>query len=226
MDIDENGTRWVTTTTAHLDPRKTVPGMRKQPMEPKKMFDGLPLFGFDVIYVDPPWPFVNYSAKGEGRNPNRHYNTMSIEQIKELPVGHLAAQNCVLFLWVTDPILHEAMKTIEAWGFRYVTVAFTWAKRTKLDTGWHIGTGYYTRANPEMCLMATNGRPGRPESKAVRQLVVEPVREHSRKPDRIRSDIESMYPGKRYIELFARTEIPGWTVWGNQTDKFNEGDDQ
>lgn len=183
-------------------------------------FGNLPLFGYDVIYADPAWPFENYSTKGESRNPNRHYATMSIEQIKALPVGHLAAENCALFVWVTDPLLDKAIEVIQAWGFRYVTVAFTWAKRTKSGNDWHLGTGYYTRANPEMCLMATNGRPGRPVSKAVRQLVIEPVREHSRKPDRIRSDIERMYPGKRYLELFARTAAPGWDAWGNEVDKF------
>lgn len=187
-------------------------------------FDGLPLFAHDVIYADPPWPFENYSTKGESRNPNRHYKTMSIEQIKALKVGHLAAENCALFVWVVDPHLDSAIDTIRAWGFRYVTVAFTWAKRSPLDTEWHLGTGYYTRANPEMCLLATNGRVGRPADKSVRQLIVEPVREHSRKPERVYGDIERMYPDRRYLELFARKAHPGWTAWGNQTNKFNEGE--
>jgi N6-adenosine-specific RNA methylase IME4 len=188
-------------------------------------FGDLPLFGHDVLYVDPPWPFENYSTKGESRNPNRHYETMSIDQIKALPVGHLAAGNCALFMWCVDPHLDSAIDVIRAWGFRFVTVAFTWVKRSKKDTGWHMGTGYYTRANPEICVMATNGRPGTPADRGVRQLIIEPVREHSRKPERVYDDIERMYPGKRYLELFARKEHPGWKAWGNQTTKFtNDGE--
>jgi N6-adenosine-specific RNA methylase IME4 len=182
-------------------------------------FDGLRMFGYSVIYADPAWSFENFSAKGESRNPNRHYNTLSIEQIKALPVGHLAGDRCALFLWVTDPLLDQALDVMRAWGFRYVTTAFTWAKRTPLDTGWHIGTGYYTRANPEMCLMGMIGRMGLPKSRAVRQLIVEPVRQHSRKPDRVISDIEAMFDGP-YVELFARERRPGWDSWGNELDKF------
>ena len=182
-------------------------------------FEPLRHFSYQVIYADPAWPFENYSTKGEGRNPNRHYDTLSIEQIKALPVGHLAAENAALFLWVTDPLLDQAIEVMKAWGFRYVTVAFTWAKRSKKDTGWHMGTGYYTRANAETCLLGMNGRMGLPKSRGVRQLVVEPVREHSRKPDRIYSDIERLFDGP-YVELFARTRRPGWDAWGNDVDKF------
>lgn len=182
-------------------------------------FGALRPFSYPVIYADPPWPFENYSAKGEGRNPNRHYNTMSIEQIKALPVGHLAAENAALIMWVTDPMLDRGIEVLKHWGFRYCTVAFTWAKRTRRDTGWHIGTGYYTRANPESCLLGMTGRMGLPNSRAVRQLVVEPVREHSRKPDRIYGDIEKLWPGP-YLKLFARQRRPGWDAWGNEVNKF------
>lgn len=183
-------------------------------------FGDLRHFRYGVLYTDPPWPFENYSAKGESRNPNRHYETMSIEQIKALPVGHLAAETCALFMWVTDPMLVAGIETMAAWGFRYATVAFTWAKRTKLDTGWHMGTGYYTRANPEMCLLGMNGRMS-PRSRDVRQLVIEPVRQHSRKPDRVRTDIMRMFPGP-YLELFARDRHAGWDAWGNDIDKFTD----
>jgi N6-adenosine-specific RNA methylase IME4 len=184
-------------------------------------FGDLPMFGHRVIYADPPWPFENYSAKGESRNPNRHYSTLSLDQIKALPVGHLAGDTCALFMWVTDPLLDGGIDVMRAWGFRYVSVAFTWAKRTKLDTGWHMGTGYYTRANPEMCLLGMAGRSGIPASRGVRQLIVEPIREHSRKPDRVYSDIERMFAGP-YVELFARSTRPGWSSWGNQVGKFDE----
>ncbi|WP_426163041.1 MT-A70 family methyltransferase [Sandarakinorhabdus sp. DWP1-3-1] len=182
-------------------------------------FGDLPMFGHRVIYADPAWPFENYSAKGESRNPNRHYPTMSLEQIKALPVGHLAADNAALLLWATDPLLDKAIEVMTAWGFRFVTVAFTWAKRTPNDTGWHMGTGYYTRANPEICLLGMNGRVGLPKSRGVRQLIVEPVREHSRKPDRVYGDIEALFDGP-YLELFARQRRAGWSSWGNDVDKF------
>lgn len=182
-------------------------------------FAGLQMFGYRVILADPAWPFDNYSAKGEGRSAKRHYDTLSIEQIKALPVGHLAGDSCALFLWVTDPLLDRGLEVMRAWGFRYVTVAFTWAKQTRSARGWHMGTGYYTRANPETCLLGVTGAMGRPKSRAVRQLLVEPVREHSRKPDRIHADIERLFDGP-YVELFARARRPGWDVWGNQLDKF------
>lgn len=182
-------------------------------------FGGLPLFGYNIIYADPPWPFQNYSTEGETRNPNRHYDTMSMEQIKALPVGHLASDNCALFMWATDPTLPFALEAMRAWGFEYKTVAFTWAKRTSRDADWHMGTGYYTRANPEMCLLGMTGSLRR-QSAAVRQLVVEPIREHSRKPDRIRNDIVQLFGDLPRLELFARTSREGWDAWGNQVDRF------
>ena len=184
-------------------------------------FENLRMFGYNVIYADPPWAFTNRSPKGEGRNPNQHYSTMSIEQIEELPVRNLAAENCALFLWVTDPLLDRGLETLRRWGFRYTTVAFTWAKRTKNDNGYHMGTGYYTRANPETCLLGMSGRMRRLDA-GVRQLVVEPVRQHSRKPDRIRDDIVRLFGPVPRVELFARASAPGWDAWGNETEKFNE----
>lgn len=182
-------------------------------------FGDLAMFGYRVILADPPWAFENYSEAGEGRNANQHYPTMTADEIIALPVGHLASDSCAMFLWCTDPLLDRGFDALRAWGFRYVTVAFTWAKRTKLDAAWHLGTGYYTRANPETCLLGIAGRMGLPKSRAVRQLVVAPVREHSRKPERIHGDIEAMFDGA-YAELFARSRRPGWDCWGNDLDKF------
>lgn len=182
-------------------------------------FTGLDLFGYDVIYADPPWAFENYSERGEGRNPNQHYDTMDWKEIAALPVGHLASGNCALFLWCVDPLLDKAFDVMSAWGFRFATVAFTWAKRSPLDTSWFMGTGYYTRANPETCLLGMIGSLPRRDA-GVRQLVVDPVREHSRKPDRIADDIVRLFGDRPRVELFARTERPGWSVWGNQTSKF------
>lgn len=180
----------------------------------------LPLFHYGAIYADPAWSFACYSKKGEGKAAQSHYDCMSLDDIKALPVGDLAARDCALFMWVTDPLLQEGLEVMKAWGFTYKTVAFTWAKQSKTGKAWHMGCGYWTRANPEMCIMGTIGKPKR-LSATVRQLVVDPVREHSRKPDSIPASIEQLVDGP-YLELFARTERKGWDCWGNQTDKFVE----
>jgi N6-adenosine-specific RNA methylase IME4 len=134
-------------------------------------------------------------------------------------VGELAAGDCALFLWVTDPFLDQGLATLRAWGFRYASVAFHWAKTTKHGK-WHFGTGYGTRANVETCLLGMMGDMRLPKDRSVRRLVVDKVREHSRKPDRIAADIERLYDGP-YLEMFARTTRPNWTAWGNQTDRFD-----
>ena len=107
------------------------------------------------------------------------------------------------------------------WGFTYKSVGFVWAKRTPRDTGWHMGCGYGTRANAEYCLLGTRGRPKR-LARDVRQLVVAPRREHSRKPDEIAAAIERLFPGAR-LEMFARTARPGWDAWGVQAGLLDSG---
>lgn len=184
-------------------------------------FADLRMFGYRVILADPPWRFENWSESGERKSASSHYSCLTKEELRRLPVGHLAADDCALFCWATFPVLEQALDLIRAWGFRYSTVAFTWAKRTQLDTGWHMGLGYTTRANAEICILATNGRLGLPKRRDVRSLIVEPIREHSRKPDRVRSDIEALFDGP-YVELFARSRRPGWDAWGNETEKFGE----
>jgi N6-adenosine-specific RNA methylase IME4 len=173
---------------------------------------------YNVIYADPPWSFKTFSDKGKDRSPENHYNVMSLQDICNLPVNNIANDDSVLLMWVVDPLLDKAFKVIEAWGFKYKTVGFTWAKTNKKSMGFFTGLGYWTRGNPEMCLLATKGKPKR-ISKSVPQLVVEQRREHSRKPDIMYNHIENLLEGP-YIELFARTQRSGWDSWGNQTDKF------
>jgi N6-adenosine-specific RNA methylase IME4 len=183
-------------------------------------FDNLRMFGYEIIYADPPWSFDNYSAKGEAKNAKVHYDCMDIDAIKALPVGQLASGNCALFLWATDPLLDVAIETLKHWGFRYVTKAFSFIKLNKGGEGYFMGTGYYTRANDETCLLGMMGSLPRLDA-GVRQLVVEPIREHSRKPDRIPDDIVRLFGDRPRVELFARTRRKGWDAWGNEVAKFD-----
>lgn len=171
-----------------------------------------------VLLVDPPWSFATYSSKGLGRSAAAHYDCLSVEEMKNLDVKALAARDCVLFLWVTDPFLKRAFEVIEAWGFTYKTVGFYWVKTSYVDPfGRPIGTGYWTRANPEQCLLATRGHPKRLKAD-VPKLIEAPRREHSRKPDEIYSRIERLCAGP-YTELFARQRRPGWDVaFSNEAD--------
>ena len=174
------------------------------------------LHHYRVIYADPPWSFATYSRKGKGRSAEAHYDCMGLDEIKVTPVADWAAGDCALFLWATDPLLPRALEVIAAWGFIYKTVAFTWVKTTKDGTGFPIGCGFWTRANPELCLLATRGRPQR-ISRSVRQLILAPRRAHSRKPDEVYERIESLVPGP-YLELFARRRRLGWESWGQEVE--------
>lgn len=174
----------------------------------------LPAGPFGAIVADPPWDFRVWSNRGKGRSAEQHYPVMSLAEIKALPVAESAAPDCALFLWATDPMLPQALDVIAAWGFTYKTVGFCWAKTCRKSDGWHVGLGYWTRANAEQCLFATRGKPQR-SSKSVRRLIVAPVREHSRKPDEAQERIEALVPGP-YLELFARHDRPGWSNWGRR----------
>ena len=142
---------------------------------------------------------------------------MKIEDICALPVHTLAAPDCALFLWATFPLLPEAFRVIEAWQFTYKCAAFVWVKPNKNCPGWAVGTGFWTRANAEVCLLATKGTPQR-ISKNVQQIISEPRREHSRKPDETRDRILQLFGNLPRIELFAREQTPGWDVWGNEVE--------
>jgi N6-adenosine-specific RNA methylase IME4 len=179
----------------------------------------LPRRRFPVILVDPPWKFRTWSKRGLGRSPDRHYRTLTLAQIKAIPVIDLAKRDCVLFLWTTWPHLEQALELLKAWGFKYKTAAFVWIKVTK-NGRLHWGPGYWTRANTEPCLLATRGHPQR-RRRNVHQVVLDVVREHSRKPASVHERIEQLMRGP-YLELFARAPRPGWRVWGDEVGKFAE----
>lgn len=184
----------------------------------------LPQGKYKAILADPPWPFDTYSAKGKDRSPDKHYDTMPIGQIAGLPVQQLADQNCILFLWAPGTwIANGVAQWIMQWGWGFTpkTFGFVWTK-DKPSGAEHVGCGYWTRDNPEFCLIGTTGRPKR-LSAAVRKWIHSPVREHSRKPDEIYGRIEELTEGP-YVELFARTTRAGWAQWGNEVGKFGEGE--
>jgi N6-adenosine-specific RNA methylase IME4 len=172
---------------------------------------------YGIIYADPPWHYKVYSKKGEGRSAESHYSTMSIENIRALPVSKLAGEDCALFLWITFPMMKEALSVIEAWGFRYKTVAFVWIKLNKKALSLFWGMGFWTRANAEFCILATKGRPKRLSAK-VHQVIISAVEEHSKKPDEARRRIVRLMGDLPRIELFARQKPEGWDVWGNEVE--------
>jgi N6-adenosine-specific RNA methylase IME4 len=187
---------------------------------------------YRAILADPPWTFEPWSEKGTGRGAVAHYRVSSFKELAAMDVAQYAAKDCVLFLWATDPLLPLAFRLIEAWGFRYSTVAFNWVKAAKhadlesltanTTRSFPFGGGYWTRANPEVCLLATRGKPKRTHAD-VHQLIIAPRREHSRKPDEIYGRIERLVPGP-YLELFARSTRAGWdAALSDQLGLFDQG---
>ena len=173
---------------------------------------------YGAILADPPWNWKAWSKKGEAKSASQHYSLMTLDDVKQMQISSMAATDCALFLWAIDSMLPQALEVIDAWGFTFKTVAFTWVKQTKDRKGFPIGTGYWTRANPEMCLFATRGKPKRLD-RGVRQVILDVRRQHSRKPDVIYERIGKLVCGP-YMELFARQQWPGWDCLGDEVDKF------
>lgn len=181
---------------------------------------------FGAIYADPAWTFDTYSAKGKDRSAERHYPTMTDEEIGNLPIKEIAADDCVLFLWCPAPKLEDVHYVLDQWGFRFKTMGFTWVKQNPTGGGLWRGMGFWTRANPEFCLLATRGAPKRLAGATdVDELVVAPVREHSRKPAEVRRRITRLVGGP-YMELFAQSRAKDWDAWGAEVGKFGFDDDQ
>ena len=170
---------------------------------------------YNIIYADPAWSFKTYSDKGKGKSPDNHYSVMSLEDIKDLPLQDIADDNCILFIWVTFPLLKESFEVIDAWGFTYKTVGFNWVKKNKKTDSWFWGLGYWTRANAELCLIATKGTIKR-QSASVHQVIDTPIERHSKKPDIVRDKIVELVGDLPRIELFARETADGWDSWGNE----------
>lgn len=191
---------------------------------------------YGVVCIDPPYTFETWSDLGKDRSAENHYLCQSDAWLAELPIKRLTRPDTALCVWAIDPKIEDTYRLIRAWGFIPVTPLFTWVKLTpncpETEFRPHMGMGYYTRKNPEMAIAAE--RPdmfeseisvlGRREetpqrkSRSVRQLIVAPVREHSRKPDEMYQRVEDMFDGP-YLELFARhnpARPPYWDAWGRE----------
>jgi N6-adenosine-specific RNA methylase IME4 len=186
---------------------------------------GFDLKKYSIVYADPPWSYDDKCLHRGGAE--RHYRTMTIEDIKALPVRDLTATDCILFMWATFPKLQEALDTMTAWGFEFKTCAFVWVKTNKrtsveqvsflphesFDSFW--GMGRWTRSNAEICLLAVKGKPQRMNAD-VHQIIYSPIDKHSKKPAETRERIIRLVGDLPRIELFARNVPEGWDVFGNE----------
>ena len=176
-------------------------------------FPPLPPNRFEIIYADPPWDYKGQlQHAGAGSNDTggarRHYPTVTLDRLKHLEVGEIAADDSLLFLWATNPHLDQAIDLGKAWGFAWATVAFVWDKM-------RVNPGFYTMSQCELCLVFKRGRIPSPRgARNVRQLVSAKRGAHSAKPTEVRRRIEEMFPDLSKIELFARTRAAGWHEWG------------
>lgn len=181
-------------------------------------FGDLETNAYDFIMADPAWRQKMRSVKGYHRSPERHYKTMPLQEIQELPVLDLAAPNCVLWLWAINPMLPQALDTMRLWGFEFKT-AGTWLKTTESGKI-TFGTGYVLRGSNEPFLIGTRGKPK--TSKSVRGGFTGVRRDHSEKPEEAFLAAEKLMPKAKRLELFSRTNRPNWTSWGDEVGKFDE----
>ena len=175
---------------------------------------------YNIIYADPAWSFSSKELqKYDGKRfttIEKHYPTVSKDWIKNLPVQDISQNDCALFLWTTDAHMEEAIETINAWKFKYKTIAFVWEKKTKHGKT-VANLGAWTMKNYEICLLATKGQMLKHKKvNNIYQKVEAERTKHSRKPKEVRDNIERLFGDLPRIELFARDKTEGWDVWGNE----------
>lgn len=181
---------------------------------------------YQIVYADPAWDFGDRlrsskkldNGKMHFRELDLHYKTMKTTEICALPVKDIVADDAVLFMWTTDAHLPDALKVIDAWGFKYKTIGFIWNKKEK--SGKQVCfMGKWTLKGSEICLLATKGKAHKLiKSHKVRQLVEAERDIHSRKPDEVRKRIVELLGDLKRVELFCRTPKEGWDIWGNEVD--------
>jgi N6-adenosine-specific RNA methylase IME4 len=196
------------------------------------IFPKLPNKKFDIILADPPWHYngklqfdksstskekIDLSRKIFISTSDFKYPTLETKELMKLPVQEIAKNNCLLFMWTSNPHLAQAIELGKAWGFEYRTVAFVWDKMSH-------NPGQYTLSNCELCLLFKRGKIPRPRgARNVQQLVRSPRRAHSVKPLEVIQGIEKMFPSQERIELFARKKIKGWSAWGLDLEEESRG---
>ncbi len=176
----------------------------------------LPPGPFDIVYADPAWSYRGREQFGFAGDVGvstggavQQYETLSLTEICHLPVPEITAPDCLLFMWVTSPLLEDGLQALHSWGFEFGTIAFVWDKQ-------RINPGYYTLSQVEVCLVGKQGRIPSPRgARNERQFLSELRGEHSAKPAEVRARIERMFPTQRRLEMFARERSPGWAVWGD-----------
>lgn len=183
---------------------------------------------YQIILADCPWKYnsrANHKTRFRG-GACGHYNLMSMEDIKALPIKNITAENCALFLWVTFPYLKEQLEVFEARGFQYKTLGWAWLKTNKKNGFPFFGVGYYSKSNMELCLLGIKGRM-KPITNSISQVIIAPRGQHSEKPKQVRQKIVELFGDLPRIELFARKpkgqlfndpSFKGWDVWGNEVE--------
>jgi len=183
---------------------------------------------YDVIYADPAWKYGSKELYGdknkEGKRENRFrkleriYDTMSLAEIKQLPVKNMIGKNAACFLWVTDSHLKEGIEVLESWGFKYKTIAFNWIKKTNKGNT-YVNFAPWTLKSSEICLLGMRGSMGKLKTdNTIRQLIEAERTKHSKKPKEARERIEQLFADVNRIELFARKNYVGWDAWGNEVE--------
>lgn len=179
-------------------------------------FGKLKMFGYDLLVVDPPWDFENYSDAGTLKGADPHYEVQSLEWIRTLPVGQLARGDCLLLLWATGCMLDVAIDTLKHWGFVYKS-EIIWRKLT-VNGKSRMGTGYRVRTMHEPILLGTIGNP---QHKPFLSVIDGQAREHSRKPEEFYAAVDESCPDLGFrADLFCRQQRIGWDAFGNETWKF------
>jgi len=178
---------------------------------------------YNVIYADPPWQYKLSGGKTNSRGmAKQHYETMTTDDICKLPVRQIATDDSLCFLWSTFTHIGEALKVLEAWGFRYVSAAFVWVKTNKKSGTPFWGMGAYTRANAEVCLLGVSKGTKATQvikRRDIHQVVMSPIEAHSKKPDIVRDRIVELLGDVSRIELFARQQYDGWDCWGDEANE-------
>jgi N6-adenosine-specific RNA methylase IME4 len=206
-----------------------APGAHANLFAPLPAIEG----GAACVHADPPWGFRSNSIAKPGRNAMRHYSCLRLDEIAALPVRDVVARDAFLWLWVPGPflVIGAHLPIVRAWGFEPTAIGFSWVKLRRshepnqlrllplAESDLHIGLGHTTRKNAEFCVLGRRGKPKRLSS-GVREIILAPVREPSRKPDEAYVRIERFCAGP-YLDLFARQRRPGWATWGDEATKFD-----